>query len=530
MAQPLSSNGDAKTSISRFTSSVESKEKGLDCNTNYDNSTDKENKQSNSEIPSELFQTKRKRPAEIAEKTVPVKSRASIPMNSNTDNKNSHNIVSNSSLDLKTSRRSKPTNVPVSKLPVSKSSKLPISKPTKLPVPKVRKDSMKTVPLKPKPTISPNSTFNQSVNKETNLEKKNKKGETPLHSACVKGCLETVQTLLSRGSNPNTQDFNGWTPLHEAVSQNRLDISKLLLEASALPSVPAGEFRITALHDAVGSNMIDMIKLLVSFGADKDVRNSKGITPRIMASTQGSEVMNIFENEKIAQEKTLPLEHLEPQDMILCFSKKICAQSKVAKALTDIVIKMGCRKPSSKLSEITTHYIIEDEEADLNVSLLSSVLLGVEIVRKSWILKSSDKDSFMKWAQFRSQGEWINGWKQAVKRKRHMQPGLLDGLHVYLKGTFDPPGLNREEVQSLVRLAGGKLLNREPDPEFIPSSEDSLPHHVSVESTLASTSHVILYMTGSRTEPLLKYNMLHVKTLPLSWLLKCICQGSIVDP
>lgn len=45
------------------------------------------------------------------------------------------------------------------------------------------------------------------------LNKKNHKGETPLHVACIKGNVERVQTLLNANATPNTKDNAGWTPL-----------------------------------------------------------------------------------------------------------------------------------------------------------------------------------------------------------------------------------------------------------------------------------------------------------------------------
>ena len=59
------------------------------------------------------------------------------------------------------------------------------------------------------------------LKKQSNLEKKNKKGETRLHAACAKNQLDIVKKLLEEGANPNTQDHAGWTPLHEAVSSIR---------------------------------------------------------------------------------------------------------------------------------------------------------------------------------------------------------------------------------------------------------------------------------------------------------------------
>jgi hypothetical protein len=50
-----------------------------------------------------------------------------------------------------------------------------------------------------------------------NLEKKNLKGETPLHAAAVRGDTAALQRYLGLGADPNTTDNAGWTPLHEAA-------------------------------------------------------------------------------------------------------------------------------------------------------------------------------------------------------------------------------------------------------------------------------------------------------------------------
>ena len=72
------------------------------------------------------------------------------------------------------------------------------------------------------------------------IDKRNGKGETSLHTACIKGNLEMVKDYLALGANANTQDHSGLTPLHEACQRGFLDIVKVLLDARALPSVPGG--------------------------------------------------------------------------------------------------------------------------------------------------------------------------------------------------------------------------------------------------------------------------------------------------
>jgi len=382
-------------------------------------------------------------------------------------------------------------------------------------------------------TTSINTTLNQSSNTAvTSLEKKNKKGETLLHTACVKGCLDTAQSLISQGASPNTQDNAGWTPLHEAAGLGRLDMARLLLEAGARPSVPSKEDKVTALHDAVGSGQVEMVRLLVSRGANRDARDSKGNTPRDMAKKGDSNgVLEVLENTAVVvQEEDFMETILQPQDIVLCLGKKVAENSKLVKTLLDTATKLGCKKPSSQLRDDITHLLVEEEEEKMSLNVLTALVLGAEIVKVSWLLKSLEQGKVLSCLPYRCEGEGVEGAKRGRVRRCSNQPGLFAGLHFYLSGTFDPPCFSKVELQNLVKIAGGKIIAREPDPEFIPSQEDTVPHHALTSSSMASTSHVILYMKGGKREPMIKYNMKHVKTLPVSWLLSCITSGCVVDP
>ena len=123
------------------------------------------------------------------------------------------------------------------------------------------------------------------------------------------------------------------------------------------------------------------------------------------------------------------------------------------------------------------------------------------------------------------------GFLKVQEMTAAQQPGLFAGLHFYLMNNNLPPspGLSREDLSSLVKLSGGKLVTREPDPEWIPAEEVSVPHHAPSQSSLTGTSHVILYREGEG-EPRLKYNMKHVKTLPVSWFINCVRTTSLVEP
>jgi len=378
-----------------------------------------------------------------------------------------------------------------------------------------------------------NTTLNSSVNTAVvSLEKKNKKGETMLHTACVKGCLDTVKSLISQGAILNTQDNAGWTPLHEAAGMGRLDIARVLLEAGARPSVPSKEDKVTALHDAVGSGQVEMVKLLVSRGANRDARDSKGKTPRDMAEKLGSIVKEVLENTVVeVQVEDFMESILQPQDIVMCLDKQVSENNKLTKTLTDMATKLGCKKPSSQVRDDMTHMLVDIEDDEkISSNVLIALLLGAKIVKTSWLMESLKQGKVLNCLQYRCKINGKEGAKKGKVRRACNQPGLFDGLHFYLSGTFEPPCLTKAEVQNIVKMGGGKLLSREPDPEFIPSQEDTVPYHAPTSSSIASTSHVILYMLGGKREPMIKYNMKHVKTLPVSWLLSCITSGSVVDP
>ena len=58
---------------------------------------------------------------------------------------------------------------------------------------------------------------------------------------------------------------------------------KLLLEAQALPSVPAAEDRVTPLHEAAARGEEAVVRLLLQHGAARGARDRQGRTPGDLA-------------------------------------------------------------------------------------------------------------------------------------------------------------------------------------------------------------------------------------------------------
>ncbi|KAJ7989205.1 hypothetical protein DPEC_G00317090 [Dallia pectoralis] len=110
--------------------------------------------------------------------------------------------------------------------------------------------------------------------------KRNEKGETSLHRACIDGNLKQVQFLLEQGHPVNPRDYCGWTPLHEASNHGHTDVVALLLDRGANINDPGGSLceGVTPLHDALTCGHFQVARLLVNRGASVNLRNSKGET------------------------------------------------------------------------------------------------------------------------------------------------------------------------------------------------------------------------------------------------------------
>uniref|UniRef100_S4RQ83 Tonsoku-like, DNA repair protein n=1 Tax=Petromyzon marinus TaxID=7757 RepID=S4RQ83_PETMA len=118
--------------------------------------------------------------------------------------------------------------------------------------------------------------------KSAQWNKRNEKGETALHRACIEGNLRLVKILIEKqGHPPNPRDYCGWLPLHEACNHNHQDIVEYLLDHGALISDPGGPKcdGITPLHDAIVAGNFGIAKLLLQRGASVTVKNKAGGTP-----------------------------------------------------------------------------------------------------------------------------------------------------------------------------------------------------------------------------------------------------------
>ncbi|XP_076034385.1 BRCA1-associated RING domain protein 1-like [Oratosquilla oratoria] len=367
------------------------------------------------------------------------------------------------------------------------------------------------------------------------INKRNAKGETSLHVACIKGDVEKVRSLLVNGANPNCKDNANWTPLHEACSHGFESIARLLLKNGALVDVP-GNGNDTPLHDAVTNNNLDIVKLLRTYGAKDDIRNLYGYTARALASRS-------FDPEAMLAALNTQVDNsLKPPRAALPFCNKMVLLGsglniEYSKKL-ECVGKLLHVKVAMEYSGDVSHVVTMCDSGDFHtchrtIKYMIGVAAGKWILSQKWLDRCLEMKVAASVESFEVSGSTHNAFCRAPSKSRHnaakLKPGLFSGCHVYLYGSFRPPYPSKKELEALIRAGGGIVLAREPNPESIPDIEKTVPFHTNPTGPLSGCSHYIIYQEGS-SEPRLKYDMTHIKSLPMSWLTESLDHFELVSP
>lgn len=118
-------------------------------------------------------------------------------------------------------------------------------------------------------------------------------------------------------------------------------------------------------------------------------------------------------------------------------------------------------------------------------------------------------------------------------------PGIFDGFWFYLYktcGYVSVSGsaikLSKRDLISLITIAGGKITNRDPNPDSVDPLEtpNRFHTHENSQSKFILTSHIILFEKDQPPPESKRYNMEHIKTLRSDWVIDCIEQFSLIDP
>ncbi len=128
------------------------------------------------------------------------------------------------------------------------------------------------------------------IEEGTDVNAKDKSGETPLFSAVLADDNDVAKFLIDKGADVSAKDNSGDTPLHAVMSRGENDVVDLLIAKGADVNAKSrnGE---TPLHDAAYFDRSEIAELLIAKGASVDVkstrRSTNGMTPLCLACYKG---------------------------------------------------------------------------------------------------------------------------------------------------------------------------------------------------------------------------------------------------
>jgi ankyrin repeat protein len=158
------------------------------------------------------------------------------------------------------------------------------------------------------------------------VEKRDRKGRTPLHHAVRDESLYFIRQLLEAGADINAEDNRGHTPIDycsisiERGFQKRMEIMRILIEYGA-DFDSKDEYGYTNLHHSVEEDNIAMVEFLLQQGANINNIDIYGNTPLHIAVGENHmamvELLLQYYPDIIKNKKGLtPLDIAEDHDII----------------------------------------------------------------------------------------------------------------------------------------------------------------------------------------------------------------------
>ncbi|XP_071957300.1 BRCA1-associated RING domain protein 1-like [Antedon mediterranea] len=362
--------------------------------------------------------------------------------------------------------------------------------------------------------------------------KRNKKGETPLHLASIKGDIQNVEMLLQQGADANVRDYAGWRPLHEAANHGHADVVSLLLDHGALIDAPGFE-NDSPLHDALANNRINVVKVLVKNGANIMARNMFGLTPTGMAITKAmknalkTKVLQETERAGHSVEKAVTNTVAKTNEFVF-----ICTGlNNEQKNTMEACARMLDAEISKTFTDDVTHVIASCAGGVClrTLKYLQGVISAKWIVSFEWIERCVHEKQAVDEGLYEVAGTMSSPSSPGPMRARlnaaAQYPPLFDGCHFFFHGSFTAP--SKKDLGELVKCGGGTLLLREPkmDDDIVQSSR-RIAYHSSLDSQQPNCCY---YIINSPLHDAMLVNTAKLCSVPLSWLMDCIAQFKILS-
>nr|XP_045003991.1 BRCA1-associated RING domain protein 1 isoform X2 [Jaculus jaculus] len=370
---------------------------------------------------------------------------------------------------------------------------------------------------------TPPSTLNDSAYRQMMLSpstvrllagKRNRRGETLLHIASIKGDIPSVEYLLKNGNNPNVKDHAGWTPLHEACSHGHLEVVELLLQHKALVNTP-GYQNDSPLHDAAKNGHVDIVKLLLSYGASRNAVNIFGVRP--VDCTDDAKIKALLllpeknELSSTSHRSVVTTGQRRDGPLVLIGSGLSSEQQKMLSKLSDILKAKKC----VEFDNTVTHVIIPGDEAQSTLKCMLGILNGCWVLKFDWVkacLQSRVCEPEEKY-------EIPEGPQRSRLNREQLLPKLFDGCYFYFVGNFTHHP--KDNLVKLVAAAGGKFLSRRPKPDSdVTQTINTVAYHARADSDQYFCTQYIIYedLCNSRPE---RVRQGKVWMAPSSWLISC---------
>ncbi|XP_046552122.1 BRCA1-associated RING domain protein 1-like isoform X2 [Haliotis rubra] len=369
------------------------------------------------------------------------------------------------------------------------------------------------------------------VESNTGHSRLNARGETQLHVAAIKGDVDRVMTLLESGAGPNVRDNAGWTPLHECCNHGHAAIAEMLLNHGAMINIP-GMDNDTPLHDAVDNYRLDVVKLLVSRGASITTRNMKGQTPLDLAQTdEMRQALNTPVSAGPSQ-TDVPMTPCEQEYLPLCFLGTALSRDQ-GRTLHKCASLLHAKVVGRFVPEVT-HVITScnrQGQCPRTLKFLNAVLGGKWILSVEWLDLCLEYKQKVCEEAFEVPGPSTKPDSHAATKgrlnRRQQLPGLFDGCQFYFYGSFHEPTPHKEDLQTLVKSAGGKIISREPKLQNIDDYDQTVPYHAESTSALKDCSVFIIH---DKRVSYPAINLSRMCVLPANWIMDSIASFRLCDP